>query len=69
MVAGITPFNLPAMIPMWMLALRWPAAMHLLKPSEKTSVPVRLAELMLEAKALKALRMWCRVTKPLLMRF
>ena len=50
-VAGITPFNFPAMIPLWMLA---PAIAcgnaFLLKPSERDpSVPVRLAELMLEA--------------------
>ena len=51
--AGITPFNFPAMIPLWMLA---PAVAtgnaFILKPSEKApSVPVRLAELMLEAGA------------------
>jgi malonate-semialdehyde dehydrogenase (acetylating)/methylmalonate-semialdehyde dehydrogenase len=49
--AGITPFNFPAMIPMWMFG---PAIAtgnaFLLKPSERDpSVPVRLAELMLEA--------------------
>ncbi|MGH8227908.1 MAG: CoA-acylating methylmalonate-semialdehyde dehydrogenase [Steroidobacteraceae bacterium] len=52
-VAGITPFNFPAMIPMWMLG---PAIAcgnaFVLKPSEKDpSVPVRLAQLMLEAGA------------------
>jgi malonate-semialdehyde dehydrogenase (acetylating)/methylmalonate-semialdehyde dehydrogenase len=51
--AGITPFNFPAMIPLWMLG---PAVAtgnaFILKPSEKApSVPVRLAELMLEAGA------------------
>jgi malonate-semialdehyde dehydrogenase (acetylating)/methylmalonate-semialdehyde dehydrogenase len=50
-VAGITPFNFPAMIPMWMFA---PAIAcgncFILKPSEKDpSVPVRLAELFMEA--------------------
>jgi malonate-semialdehyde dehydrogenase (acetylating)/methylmalonate-semialdehyde dehydrogenase len=50
-VAGITPFNFPAMIPLWMLA---PAIAcgnaFILKPSERCpSVPVRLAELALEA--------------------
>lgn len=50
-VAGITPFNFPAMIPLWMLA---PAIVSgnsfILKPSEKTpSVSVRLAELLQEA--------------------
>ncbi len=49
--AGITPFNFPAMIPMWMFA---PAIAcgnaFILKPSERNpSVPLRLAELMLEA--------------------
>jgi len=49
--AGITPFNFPAMIPMWMFA---PAIAcgnaFVLKPSERApSVPIRLAELMMEA--------------------
>ncbi|MCR5880678.1 CoA-acylating methylmalonate-semialdehyde dehydrogenase [Phenylobacterium sp. J367] len=53
--AGITPFNFPAMIPLWMLA---PAIAvgnaFVLKPSERDpSVPVRLAELLLEAGAPK----------------
>ena len=50
-VAGITPFNFPAMIPMWFMgmALSTGNAM-ILKPSEKDpSVPVRLAEIMIEA--------------------
>jgi malonate-semialdehyde dehydrogenase (acetylating)/methylmalonate-semialdehyde dehydrogenase len=51
--AGITPFNFPAMIPMWMFG---PAIAvgnaFIVKPSERDpSVPVRLAELMLEAGA------------------
>ncbi|MDP2620136.1 MAG: CoA-acylating methylmalonate-semialdehyde dehydrogenase [Hyphomicrobiales bacterium] len=50
-VAGITPFNFPAMIPLWKCA---PAIAcgnaFILKPSERTpSVPMRLAELMIEA--------------------
>jgi malonate-semialdehyde dehydrogenase (acetylating)/methylmalonate-semialdehyde dehydrogenase len=50
-VAGITPFNFPAMIPMWKFA---PAIAcgnaFILKPSERDpSVPMRLAELMMEA--------------------
>jgi len=50
-VAGITPFNFPAMIPLWMMS---PAIAcgnaFILKPSERDpSVPVRLAELMIEA--------------------
>lgn len=50
-VAGISPFNFPAMIPMWFMgmALATGNAM-ILKPSEKDpSVPVRLGELMIEA--------------------
>ncbi|RZU98789.1 CoA-acylating methylmalonate-semialdehyde dehydrogenase [Spiribacter vilamensis] len=51
--AGITPFNFPAMVPMWM----FPVALvcgntFVLKPSEKDpSVPMYLAELMTEAGA------------------
>ena len=50
-VAGITPFNFPAMIPMWKFA---PAIAcgnaFILKPSERDpSVPLRLAELMIDA--------------------
>ncbi|MDK9495170.1 CoA-acylating methylmalonate-semialdehyde dehydrogenase [Streptomyces katrae] len=50
-VAGITPFNFPAMIPLWQAA---PALAcgnaFVLKPSERDpSVPLRLAELFLEA--------------------
>ena len=50
-VAGITPFNFPAMIPMWMFGVAIACGnAFLLKPSEKDpSVPLRLAELMLEA--------------------
>jgi len=49
--AGVTPFNFPAMLPMWMFA---PAIAcgnaFVLKPSERdASVPLRLAELMIEA--------------------
>ncbi len=50
-VAGITPFNFPAMVPMWM----YPVAIacgncFVLKPSEKDpSVSVRVAELFTEA--------------------
>ena len=52
-VAGITPFNFPAMVPMWM----FPVAIacgncFILKPSEKDpSLPLRLGELMMEAGA------------------
>jgi malonate-semialdehyde dehydrogenase (acetylating)/methylmalonate-semialdehyde dehydrogenase len=50
-VAGITPFNFPAMIPMWMFGVAIACGnAFILKPSERDpSVPVRLAELMLEA--------------------
>ena len=52
-VAGITPFNFPAMIPMWMFGVAIACGnTFVLKPSEKDpSVPVRLAELMMEAGA------------------
>ena len=53
--AGITPFNFPAMIPMWMFGIAIAVGnTFILKPSEKDpSVPVRLAELMMEAGAPK----------------
>jgi len=53
--AGITPFNFPAMVPMWM----FPVAIacgntFVLKPSEKDpGCPIRLAELLCEAGAPK----------------
>jgi malonate-semialdehyde dehydrogenase (acetylating)/methylmalonate-semialdehyde dehydrogenase len=49
--AGITPFNFPAMIPMWMFGPAIAAGnAFILKPSERApSVPVRLAELMIDA--------------------
>ncbi|MCD1645052.1 MAG: CoA-acylating methylmalonate-semialdehyde dehydrogenase [Aurantimonas coralicida] len=50
-VAGITPFNFPAMIPMWKFAPAIAAGnAFILKPSERDpSVPIMLAELMIEA--------------------
>src|SRR4029079_4937002 len=50
-VAGITPFNFPAMIPMWKFGPAIAAGnAFILKPSERDpSVPMRLAELMIEA--------------------
>src|SRR5437879_1717046 len=53
--AGLTPFNFPAMIPMWMFGVAIAVGnSFVLKPSEKDpSVPVRLAELMMEAGAPK----------------
>ncbi len=52
-VAGITPFNFPAMIPMWMFGVAIACGnTFICKPSEKDpSVPLRLAELMMEAGA------------------
>ncbi len=49
--AGITPFNFPAMIPMWMFGMAIACGnAFVLKPSERDpSVPMRLAELMKEA--------------------
>jgi len=48
---GITPFNFPAMIPMWMFGMAISTGNAvILKPSEKDpSVPMRLAELFVEA--------------------
>ncbi|MGN6548965.1 MAG: CoA-acylating methylmalonate-semialdehyde dehydrogenase [Pararhizobium sp.] len=50
-VAGITPFNFPAMIPMWQFCPAIAAGnAFILKPSERDpSVPLMLAELMIEA--------------------
>ncbi|GAB3645359.1 CoA-acylating methylmalonate-semialdehyde dehydrogenase [Streptomyces sparsus] len=50
-VAGITPFNFPAMVPMWMFPLAVACGnTFVLKPSEKDpSAPYRLAELAAEA--------------------
>ncbi len=49
--AGISPFNFPAMIPMWMFGIAVACGnTFVLKPSEKDpSVPLRLAELMMKA--------------------
>ncbi len=49
--AGITPFNFPAMIPLWMGAVATSVGnAFILKPSERDpSVPNRIAELFLEA--------------------
>ena len=51
LTAGITPFNFPAMIPLWMGAVSVACGnAFILKPSERDpSVPVRLAELFAEA--------------------
>ena len=49
--AGITPFNFPAMIPLWMSGVAIATGnAFIIKPSERDpSVPVRLAELFIEA--------------------
>lgn len=49
--AGITPFNFPAMVPMWMFPLAIACGnTFILKPSEKNpSCPLRLVELLHEA--------------------
>ena len=51
--AGITPFNFPGMIPMWMFGVAVAVGnTFILKPSEKDpTLPVRLAELFMEAGA------------------
>lgn len=50
-VAGITPFNFPAMIPMWMFGVAIATGnAFILKPSERDpSVPLELAKLMQQA--------------------
>lgn len=50
-VTGITPFNFPAMVPMWMFPIAIACGnTFVLKPSEKDpSAPMRLAELWAEA--------------------
>ncbi len=49
--AGITPFNFPAMVPMWMFPMAIACGnTFILKPSERDpSCPLRVAELMMEA--------------------
>src|SRR3982751_6840150 len=51
--AGITPFNFPAMIPMWMFGIAIETGnTFILKPSEKDPpLPVKLTELMIEPEA------------------
>jgi len=50
-VAGITPFNFPAMVPMWMFPIALACGnAFILKPSDQVPLtPVRLAELLLDA--------------------
>jgi len=51
--AGVTPFNFPAMVPMWMFPIAIACGnTFILKPSEKDpGCPLRLAELLTEAGA------------------
>ncbi len=51
--AGITPFNFPGMIPMWMFGISIAVGnSFILKPSERDpTLPVRLGELLMEAGA------------------
>ena len=51
MVAGITPFNFPAMVPMWMFPMAIACGnTFVLKPSERDpSAALKLAELFSEA--------------------
>jgi malonate-semialdehyde dehydrogenase (acetylating)/methylmalonate-semialdehyde dehydrogenase len=50
-VAGITPFNFPAMVPMWMFPIAIACGnSFLLKPSDKVPLtPIRLGEYLIEA--------------------
>ncbi len=50
-VAGITPFNFPAMVPMWMFPLALATGnTFILKPSEQTPLtPLRMGDLLAEA--------------------
>ena len=50
-VAGITPFNFPAMVPMWMFPIALACGnTFVLKPSERDpSCPLKLAEMLLDA--------------------
>ena len=52
-VAGITPFNFPAMVPMWMFPMALACGnTFVLKPSERDpGAPMMLARLMSEAGA------------------
>ncbi len=64
-VAGITPFNFPAMVPMWMFANAIACGnTFILKPSEKDpSVSLYLAELMKKAACRTASSTWCRAIR------
>src|SRR5699024_6741667 len=55
-VAGITPYNFPAMIPLWMFPIAVACGnTFVLKPSERTPLTaIRLVELMMEAGLPKA---------------
>ena len=64
-VAGITPFNFPVMVPLWMLANALACGnAFVLKPSEKDpSASLLLAELVQRGRvSRRRLSTWCRVT-------
>ena len=63
--AGITPFNFPAMIPLWMGAVATSVGnAFILKPSERDpSVPNRIAELFLEAGLQPGSFRWSTATR------
>jgi malonate-semialdehyde dehydrogenase (acetylating)/methylmalonate-semialdehyde dehydrogenase len=64
-VAGITPFNFPAMVPMWMFPLAIACGnTFVLKPSEKDPSPsFYLAELVAEAGFPTGCSTWCTATR------
>ena len=64
--AGVTPFNFPAMIPLWMFPLAIVCGnTFILKPSEQDPLtPMRLAELFIEAGAPKGVLQVVHGTKP-----
>ena len=66
-VAGITPFNFPAMVPMWMFPFAIACGnTFLLKPSEKVPMtPTRTAELLDEAVFRAVFFSWCMAVRRL----
>ncbi len=61
-VAGITPFNFPLMVPLWMIPVALACGnCFILKPSEKDpSVSLKLAALLKEAGLPDGVFRWCR---------
>ena len=64
-VAGITPFNFPAMVPMWMFPIAIACGnAFVLKPSEKDpSASLLLARLWPRRACPTACSTWCRATR------